>query len=334
MKLRACLAAALMCSIPSAFGQTAPIEGVVARIQLASPFVQVGEPVWAVLSLENITDDAITLTVPGVTPDLPSPEMGLPLSHVFSGEKGSGIVLSSDTGRSWEIPQGYKPEDRAPIMTIAPRSVVGVRMDLAQYYRPLRGVGIFRLQWKPYNGLLTSDTVTVDVSPLKQAEIVTDFGRMTVQFYYEDAPATVANFIDLARSSFYTNLTFHRLEPGYMILGGDSRGDGTGIRPDGRRVPAEFNARPHKKGTLSMALADDDPDSASSQFFICYTRQKEWDGRYTVFGELVGQESFDTLDKLMSVPVDANGKPIQPVYMRAVRIIQAPYQPEFPHASK
>jgi cyclophilin family peptidyl-prolyl cis-trans isomerase len=115
-----------------------------------------------------------------------------------------------------------------------------------------------------------------------------------------------------------------------MILGGCPRGDGTGIRPDGRRIPAEFNSRPHQKGSVSMALLDDDPDSASCQFFICYTRQKDWDGRYAVFGELAGDESFETLDRMMAITADEAGRPTQPVVMRAVRVTNMPYTPPMP----
>ena len=96
---------------------------------------------------------------------------------------------------------------------------------------------------------------------------------------------------------------------------------------DGRRIPAEFNNRPHEKGTVSMALLDDDPDSASCQFFICNTRQKDWDGRYTVFGELAGEVALQTLDRLMALPVDDHSRPKQTLYIRAVRVVDAPIEP-------
>ncbi len=108
-----------------------------------------------------------------------------------------------------------------------------------------------------------------------------------------------------------------------MIQGGCPRGDG-------KRTAAEFSDRPHEKGTLSMALLDDDPDSASCQFFICNTRQKDWDGRYTVFGMLVGDDSFETLDKLMAIQTDEHGRPDQSLLIRAIRIVNAPYTPTMP----
>jgi peptidyl-prolyl cis-trans isomerase B (cyclophilin B) len=306
------------------------LDGLTANLKLQSHYVQVGKPVWAFLSLENTTDQAITLTVPGLKPQIPSPEMGLPLAHVFSGESGSGVVVVAESGRVWEMPTSYHLPKEAPILTIAPQGLVGAKLDLRKYYPALRGVGIFRITWKPYNGTISSHTIVCEVAPLKQAEILTDFGRITAKFFYEDAPRTVANFIDLAKDGFYSNLTFHRLEPGYLLLGGCPRGDGTGIRPDGKRIPAEFNSLPHEKGTISMALLDDDPDSASCQFFICNTRQKDWDGRYTVFAQLIGEESFETLDRLMTTPVREGGQPEHALYIRSIRIANAPYTPPTP----
>lgn len=306
------------------------LAGLEAHLSLESHFVRIGEPVWAVLSVENRSSEPITLTVPGARPKLPPAEISLPLAHVFSGASGSGVTVTQGTGRSWEVPVGIAPPEEAPILTIGPGSIVGTRIDLRQYYPQLRRVGVFRISWSPYGGKLTSETRAVEIGALKQAEIVTDFGTMTVEFFYKDAPRTVSNFIELGKDGFYDNLTFHRLEPGYMIQGGCPRGDGTGIRKDGVRIPAEFNDRKHEKGTISMALLEDDPDSASCQFFICNTRQKDWDGRYTIFGRLIGEDSFQTLDKMMAIPVDEYGRPEQTLTIRAVRIVTAPYAPLMP----
>ena len=73
-----------------------------------------------------------------------------------------------------------------------------------------------------------------------------------------------------------------------------------------------------------MSRLEDEPDSASCQFFITYTRVPEWDGQYSIFGELVGDESFATLDKLMAVPADHDGVPTEQLYIRSVRITDAP----------
>ncbi|HNQ23157.1 MAG TPA: peptidylprolyl isomerase [Phycisphaerae bacterium] len=306
------------------------LGGIRAHVDLPARQVQTGQPVWAIFLLENVTDNPITVTVPDAEPQLPSPAMGLPLAHVFSGRDATGVTITGENGQTWARPIRYRWQAAAPAVTVAPRSSIGLRLDLAEYFPVLRGTGKYRLTWQPYQQALTTESLVIEIAPHKQVELVTDCGRMTVRFFYDEAPAHVRNFLDLAGRGFYENLSFHRLEPGYFLLGGCPRGDGTGIRPDGKRVAAEINAHPHQKGTLSMALLDDDPDSGSCQFFICYTRQKDWDGRYTVFGELVGEESFATLDTLMATPVDESGRPQRPLYIRAVRISNVPTEPPAP----
>jgi peptidyl-prolyl cis-trans isomerase B (cyclophilin B) len=300
------------------------------RLRPRSYIVPIGTPVWIEFSVENQSDEPISLTVPGTEPDLPMPEMGLPLSHIFSGGNARGVTVTTQTNQRWEKPLGYRQPGQAPILMLAPNSAVGTTVDLREFYPSLNSAGEFRISWTPYAGQNLTESVVITVTPLKQAEIQTDEGVMTVQFFYEDAPKTVSNFIDLATDRFYNNLTFHRLEPGYFVQGGCPRGDGTGIRLDGKRIPAEFNSRQHVKGTMSMALLGDDPDSASCQFFICNTRQKDWDGRYTVFGELVGDASLETLDRLMKTDVDDESRPVRTIYMRSIRIIDAPYDPTSP----
>ncbi len=315
----ACLTAALARS-----SAAAPIPGLRAELRPVSFRVPQGLPVWVRFSVENTTADPITLTVPGSAPGLPSPQAGLPLSHVFSGGSVSSVSVTTPAGRRWDEPTGYHVSVEAPILVIAPHASAGVTVDLREYYPTLRGAGQFRITWQPYAGAVGAETVMVQVAPLKRAQIVTDDGTMTVRFFYGDAPNHVANFMDLVDSGFYNGKTFHRVEAGYLLQGGCPRGDGTGIRPDGRRLPAEFNSNVVRKGSVAMALLDDDPDSASCQFFICNTRQKDWDGRYTVFGELVGEESFTTLERLMATSSDDSGRPLRPVFMRTMRLIDAP----------
>jgi len=308
-----------------AAGQQAPqVLGIRAHLRLMSAQSPVGQPVWVQFLIENTTSEAITLTVPGTEPQIPSPEAGLPLAHVFSGGLGLGVSLTTESGHRWETPVGHRAPTNAPILMVAPHGTVGTAVDLLEYFPALRGAGRYRVSWAPYGGRVESETVVVIVAPYKLAEIVTDEGTLRLKFFYEATPAHVTNFIELARSGFYDGKTFHRIEPGYLLQGGCPRGDGTGIRPDGKRVPAEYSSRPHRKGSVSMALLDDDPESASCQFFISNTSQRDWDGRYTVFAELVGDESFETLDRLMATPVDELSRPKRTLYMRNVRIVDAP----------
>lgn len=302
--------------------------GVVARVVPVSRFVSLNHPIWVQFVVENASNEPVTLTVPGAEPAIPSPEIALPLSHIFSGGPGeAGIVITTEANRSWDQPVGFHSPSQAPVLLLAPHGVVGTTVDLRDFFPALRGAGQFRVVWKPYGAAVTSLPAFITVAPRKQVEIEMDQGTMTVELFYDDAPQTVENFLELVRSGFYTGKTFHRLEPGYLLQGGCPRGDGTGIRLDGKRIPPEFNQQPHEKGTFSMALLDDDPDSGSCQFFISNTRQKDWDGKYTVFGKLAGQPSYTTFDRLMTTPVDANGRPTRPLVMRTLRITDAPTTP-------
>ncbi len=302
----------------------APIAGLRAHLMPASYQVPLGQPVWVLFAIENTTAEPITLSVPGCVPQIPSPEMGLPLSHVFSGVDGAGVAVTTESNRRWESPVGYRSNSEAPILIIAPHSTVGTSLDLREYFPALRGAGRFRISWSPYRGAVVSDTMMLTVAPRKWVEVITDDGSMTLQLLYDDAPRHVDNFIDLVESGFYNGKTFHRIEPGYFLMGGCPRGDGTGIRPDGKRIPAELNGQTHEKGSVSMALLDGDVDSGSCQFFICNTRQKDWDGQYTVFAKVTGDSSFATLDRLMAVPADEFGRPMRTLYLRTVRLIDEP----------
>lgn len=294
------------------------------RAYLSCPrrHVNVGEPIWVDFRIVNTSDEPVTLFVPGTDPKVGDASMGLPLAHVFSGRGFSALTIRNEDNRSWSVADGYQPPAEVPVVTVAERSSIGTRLDVRTYYPVLRTTGDYRLSWSPYGGSVESNILVVRVASLKQAEIVTDKGKMTVHFFYEDAPRHVENFIGLAKKGFYNNLLFHRIEPGYFLQGGDPNADGTGIRPDGVKLDAEISHRRQERGMVSMALADDDPDSGSCQFFITNTRVPEWDGRYTIFGELYGEDSFATLDALMSTPTNSDGVPLEKLYIRSIRIVE------------
>ncbi|MBN1193724.1 MAG: peptidylprolyl isomerase [Coriobacteriia bacterium] len=150
---------------------------------------------------------------------------------------------------------------------------------------------------------------TVQVTGDETAVIATPKGAITLEFYAQDAPNTVASFIELADSGFYDGLKFHRVIPGFVAQGGDpltrdlSREDilagigGAGTGDPGWKQKAEFNSRKHETGTLAMACSQS-PDSAGSQFYICLAPQPSLDGQYTVFGRVV-----DGMDVVMSIEV-------------------------------
>ncbi len=118
-------------------------------------------------------------------------------------------------------------------------------------------------------------------------------GRVVIQLRPDLAPHHVARIKELARKGFYDGLAFHRVIPDFMAQTGDPRGDGTG--GSGQKLKAEFNSAPHVRGTVSMARAAS-PDSADSQFFICFDTASYLDGQYTVWGQVVsGMEYVDQI---------------------------------------
>jgi len=131
-----------------------------------------------------------------------------------------------------------------------------------------------------------------DTKSLK-AIIEMDAGKITIELYEKDAPGTVANFVKLAKRGFYDGLTFHRVEPGFVVQGGDPKGDGTG--GPGYQIKGEFNSRKHVAGTVAMARSAS-PDSAGSQFYITLGPQPFLDNKYSVFGQVV--EGMDVVMKI------------------------------------
>lgn len=133
----------------------------------------------------------------------------------------------------------------------------------------------------------------IEAAKTSQARISTDKGDIVFGFFPNEAPGHCAAFIKLARNGFYNNLTFHRVEPGFVVQGGDPDGNGTG--GPGYRLQAEFSELPHLRGTVAMARSSA-PDSAGSQFYLCLDDARFLDRQYTVFGQM--SDGFETLDAL------------------------------------
>jgi peptidyl-prolyl cis-trans isomerase B (cyclophilin B) len=143
------------------------------------------------------------------------------------------------------------------------------------------------------------------------------WGAITLKFYPDVAPNHVNNFCKLAQDKFYDGCTFHRVIPGFMIQGGDPNSKNPdrsthGMGGPGHRVNAEFNAKPHVRGVLSMARAQD-PNSAGSQFFICVADAAFLNGQYTAFGEV--ESGMDVVDRVVAVKRDGNDNPLDRVEM-------------------
>ena len=131
------------------------------------------------------------------------------------------------------------------------------------------------------------------------AVITTPKGVIKFEFFCEDAPRHVGAFIELAEKGFYDGTKFHRVEPGFVIQGGDpysKTGEGpAGTGGPGYNLAAEFNSRKHLDGTVAMARAAS-PNSAGSQFYICLGPQAFLDGNYTVFGQVT--EGLDVVHRI------------------------------------
>ncbi|MFN3228428.1 MAG: peptidylprolyl isomerase [Asticcacaulis sp.] len=120
-------------------------------------------------------------------------------------------------------------------------------------------------------------------------------GDVTIRLRPDLAPGHVARIKELAREGFYDGIVFHRVIAGFMAQGGDPTG--TGFNGSGKKLKAEFSNAPHVRGVCSMARAAS-PDSADSQFFICFDDARFLDGQYTVWGEVTeGMDAVDALPK-------------------------------------
>jgi len=300
-----------------------------ASLRTDKSIVQAGRPVWVDFVVTNQTENRITMRVPqGSVDPTEVSEMGLPLEHVFSGRGFTGPMLEDENGERHDSGTAVEPRQKAPAIKLAPFGGVGRRVELSRYYPALLRAGKYKLAWRPYNGSISSDPLSITVLAEQQVSILTDLGKMTMRFYYEQAPNHVQNFIELVEQRFYDNLTFNRVIPGGLIQGGDPLGNRRGVRPDGKRLKAEFNEIPFEFGTVGMARSSQDPDSASCQFFICLGRQPAFDGQQTAFGYLVGDESLETLRRIAAVPTNVhNGLsdyPRRPVYIRAISLETVP----------
>ena len=153
---------------------------------------------------------------------------------------------------------------------------------------------------------MSHDPAANEVAVLK-----TSYGEMTIAFWPDVAPKSVANFKKLAREGFYDGTAFHRILKGFMIQGGcphtkegESGSPGTG--GPGYKIKAEFNAKAHVRGVISMARSAH-PDSAGSQFFLCHGEAKFLDRQYTAFGQLI--KGDDVLEKIGTTPTHPPDRP-------------------------
>jgi len=141
---------------------------------------------------------------------------------------------------------------------------------------------------------------------VKQTAVITmeKGGEINIEFFPDDAPKTVENFVTLAKKGYYDGVTFHRVEPNFVVQGGDPKGNGTG--GPGYTIKDEFNKQQHVRGVVAMARTQA-PNSAGSQFYITLAPAHFLDNQYTVFGRVTsGMEIVDKIkvgDKMKSVKI-------------------------------
>lgn len=158
-------------------------------------------------------------------------------------------------------------------------------------------------------------------------------GEIAVELYPETAPNTVNNFLALAGSGFYNGTTFHRVIPGFMIQGGDPRGNGTG--GPGYSIRGEFpangfpNALKHERGVISMARTAN-PNSAGSQFFIMVESAPHLDGQYAAFGRVIS--GMEVADQIVAVPRNAQDRPLEP--QRIAEAVVETFGVDYPEPEK
>ncbi len=177
-----------------------------------------------------------------------------------------------------------------------------------------------------------AEVAKTNSAPAKPAEakevaiVKTSEGTMVLEFYPDLAPGHVENFKKLAKKGFYDGTCFHRVIKGFMIQGGDpntkdeSAKSSWGQGGPGYTIKAEFNAKHHARGILSMARTPD-PNSAGSQFFICHGDAGFLDGQYTVFGNLI--KGDDVLEKIGTTATEGPDRPVKRVNIESVKIVPA-----------
>ncbi|WP_428907987.1 peptidylprolyl isomerase [Niallia sp. Krafla_26] len=170
-----------------------------------------------------------------------------------------------------------------------------------------------------------SDNTTNYASAVKEKPIVTitmeNDEKIVLELDPSVAPNTVANFVSLVEKGFYDGLIFHRVIPDFMIQGGDPEGNGTGgadysIEGEFSENGIENNLK-HERGVISMARSNN-PDSASSQFFIMVKDSPHLDGQYAAFGKVI--EGMETVDKIVSVKRDQMDKPLTEQKIKSVTV--------------
>lgn len=300
------------------------LSGLLPRISLPRSTVVPGQPVRVRLELWNTTGDVIDIPF---LPRVGSPDaMGLPEWLIFGSDAAPALSVSFENEPSIAVRPETKLETGSELTArLAPHACIGAEIDLARHFKAIQYSGLYRIEWRPFPSLPAA-TTDLRVERRKNVVIVTDYGKISFTPFYDEAPQNVENFLDLVRAKFYNGKTFNRIVANFLIQGGSPDGSRKGMRPDGKTVPAEFSNHPFDLGTVAMVRKPSDPHSASCQFLICLGRHPEWDGQYTVIGQVRDEESLRTLQTLSQLQTDTEGTPLKPVVMQFVTLVDADRQ--------
>jgi peptidyl-prolyl cis-trans isomerase B (cyclophilin B) len=278
----------------------------------------------------SIGDPKVTLEVPGYhVPGVPFP-VRITLAAPADGATVEGKQISA---AAFAVDGAPLADVAMPAsMTLAAGETKTIEIDLGG---KLPASGSFQLSapgWDlPAKAVRVLEPAPKDVPfmdvPVEELDgynvlLRTNRGDILAEFWPDVAPNHVRNFLDLSATGFYDGVTFHRVIPGFMIQGGDPDGTGTGRGP--RMLKAEFSDEKHERGVLSMARSQD-PNSASSQFFVMHAVAPHLDKGYSAFGKVV--DGMDTVDRIVSTPTGQQNRPLSPQIIQRAVVVRAPAAP-------
>ena len=310
-----------------AVGQAAPepvadIEALRAELEPVAPLYPTVGPLRLRFTLVNTSDEVVTIPLTTQCEETAGVALPLELALGTSAQPALTVCFESEEPAALQPPQtSGRPESDIRPLKLAPHGTIGAEIDLRMYNQAVRYTGVYRVEWRPLGGRLETVAAEFRVEPRKDVIIVTDQGKMTFSLRYDDAPRNVENFVSLVKDGFYNGLTFHSIVPGFVIQGGCPKGDGRGIRPDGKLIPAEFHDIPVETGTLMMSRKLSDANSASCQFVIALARVEGLDGIFTVIGQATDESSLRTLARLTALPTDRDDRPLTPVIIRSINLV-------------
>ncbi len=169
------------------------------------------------------------------------------------------------------------------------------------------------------NNTIKENTMTESNNTITKATFKTNQGDITIEFYTDDAPKTVANFVKLASEGFYDGVKFHRVIKGFMIQGGDplskKEGAAWGTGGPGYTFEDEIHAN-NRNDKYTLAMANAGPNTNGSQFFINTNDNNFLDTKHTVFGKVIA--GTETVDAIENTPTGAQDRPVEPMVIESI----------------